>query len=245
MTKDTRSKSKSWFKSVVATQRELDPSVEEEQVSTELWEDQTSTDGDPSPSDFPSKKQLFSKNNQDKLSLDLIISLENMLDDRQLLIYNNKDREDQLDIANETMNRLKHDLKKKEQLLEDKSKEIGVLENNLTNKQMSYDQLLEDYKDYQYHAKNDYEKVSTQLEKEINKYNKLNEEAKKNQYESMAIIKDLEEKVRNLEVENQKYMEQCEKILAEKNDLMKTINDFTERMSMSFLPKASNPTQKE
>jgi len=108
---------------------------------------------------------------------------------------------------------------------------------------MSYDQLLEDYKEYQSTSNNDFQKVSNQLEKEINKYNMLNEESTNSQYQSMLDLRVLEEKVRNLEVENQKYAEQCAIILSEKDDLMQTINDFTERMSFSFSSKAT-PSEK-
>lgn len=185
---------------------------------------------------------FFSKDNQDKVTLDLIVSLENMLNDRQLLLYKNKGLEEKLYSEKETTSRLKHENVKKEQQLLEKSKEITALETKLTNKQMSYDQLLEDYKEYQQNSNLEFEKVSSQLEKEINKYNRLNEESTKTQYQNLLHIKQLEEKIRELEVENQKYAASYDKILEEKTQLMQTINDFTERMSFSFGPKqtASN-----
>ncbi|NLY85010.1 MAG: hypothetical protein GX077_01495, partial [Tissierellia bacterium] len=76
-----------------------------------------------------------------------------------------------------------------------------------------------------------------QLEAEIEKYNKLNEEAMETQYKNMLKINELEEIIRNLRIENQKYQQQYEKILNEKSELMKIINDFTEKMSISFSPK--------
>lgn len=232
----TKSGKKGWFKSVLNNQQQL---VENTQIN-EVVKDQFNEMEDSNLSDSLNGKQVFSKDSQDKLSLDVIVSVENLLNARQLLLHNNKDLEDQLNAANETISRLKYDIQQKEQLLIDKGKEISVLEGSLTNKQMSYDQLLEDYKDYQYTSKNDYEKVSIQLEKQLNKYNKLNEESKNSQFESMSKIKELEEKIRNLEVENQKLEEQCQEILTEKNELMKTINDFTERMSLSFTAKTTS-----
>ncbi|MDQ0254518.1 chromosome segregation ATPase [Evansella vedderi] len=245
MKKEAKNKPKSWFKNVLSNQHQIHQSNVEEPATQEIMEEQMSIEDNPKTSDSPSNKQLFTKDNQDKVSLDLIVSLENLLNDRQLVLYNNKDLESQLNTANETISRLKHDLNKKELLLEDKNQEISLLESNITNKQMSYDQLLEDYKDYQYTTKNEYEKISNQLEKETNKYIKLNEESKNSQYESLLKIKDLEEKVRNLEIENQEYTEQYQKVLDEKDDLMRTINDFTERMAMSFSPKSSTSAQSE
>ncbi|MNP24482.1 hypothetical protein D3C76_1172450 [compost metagenome] len=155
------------------------------------------------------------------------------------MAFKNEDLDNQLQASTETIDRLKYDLVKKEQLIQDKNKEVHALESTLTNKQMSYDQLLEDYKEYQNTANLDFDKVSTQLEKEINKYNLLKEESASIQYQNMLNIRELEEKIRDLETENKKFEAQCAKITAEKTELMKTIQDFTERMSFSF---SSKPT---
>ena len=182
-------------------------------------------------------KHSFSKDNQDKVVLDLIISAENMIKDRQLILCKNIGLDEQLYAANETITHIKHDLLKQDQLLQENNKEIRGLESRLTTKQMSYDQLLEDYKEYQSTSNFEYEKISNQLETEINKYNKLNEESMNVQYQNMLTINKLQENIRNLEIENQRYAQQYEEILDEKSELMKTINDFTERMSFSFPPK--------
>lgn len=182
---------------------------------------------------------LFSKDKQDKVVVDLINSIENIIKDRQLILYENKGLNDQLYSANETINRLKEDQVKKDQLLQEKNKEIRELENSLTNKQMGYDQLLEDYREYQNTSTIEYEKILNQLEAEINKYKKLNEESMSIQHQNMLKINNLEEKIRNLEVENQQYIDQYESIAKEKAQLMETINDFTQRMSFSFNPQTN------
>ncbi|MNC51414.1 hypothetical protein D3C75_1007060 [compost metagenome] len=179
----------------------------------------------------------------DKVSLDLIVSIENVLNERQLMAFKNEDLDNQLQTSTETISRLKYDLVKKDQLVQDKNKEIRTLESTLTSKQMSYDQLLEDYKEYQSTANLDFDKVSTQLEKEINKYNLLKEESASIQYQNMLNIRELEEKIRDLETENKKFEAQYAKITAEKAELMKTIQDFTERMSFSFSSKPNTSNE--
>lgn len=169
--------------------------------------------------------------------MDVIVSIENMIKDRQLLSYKYNALVEQLENANQTINRLKRDSLKKDQIIQEKTKEIRDLEISLTNKQMSYDQLLEDYKEYQLTHNLEYDKLVNQLETEKAKYNKLYEESSKIQTQQMQKISELEERIRNLEIENQKYKEQYEKIVEEKAQLMKTISDFTERMSFSFLQK--------
>ncbi|KQL36522.1 MULTISPECIES: hypothetical protein [Bacillaceae] len=241
MSSDNKNKSMGWLKGVLTNQNHF-PETEQkgkEEVSIQLIEEYSNME-DSFPPEQPSKKYILSKDNQDKLSLDLIVSLENLLNDRQLMFYKNEGLEEQLQTANESNSRLKHDLVKKEQLVQDKNKEIRTLESNLTNKQMSYDQLLEDYKEYQSTSSSDFDNISIQLEKEINKYNMLKEESSNNQYQNMLSIRELEERIRELEVENQKSIEQYTQVLEEKTELMKTINDFTERMSFSFTTKVTN-----
>lgn len=238
MTKDSKNKSIDWLKGVLSKQNQYETSINVQHISSEVADD--SLIEETVAIESPTQKQPFSKDNQDKVSLDLIISLENMLNDRQLTIFKNKDLEDQLYTANEMISRLKHEQMKKDQMIQEKNKEINVVEGKLTKKQMSYDQLIEDYKEYQNNSNNEFEKITNQLEKEVQKYNKLNDISTKTQYQNMIKIKDLEERIRDLEVENQKYVEQYHKILDEKNELMKTINDFTERMSFSFSTKPAS-----
>lgn len=234
MTKENRNKSINWFKSVRSNQNQFSQTNHYEEVSAIAIEENELINVDER---YTTDKYILSKDNQDKISLDLIVSLENILHDRQLILYKNDGLEDQLHIASETNNRIKQELVKKEQIIQDNHKEIRILEGNLTNKQMVYEQLLEDYKDYQNTSSSDFEIVSDQLDKQINKYNLFKEESNNIQYQNLLNIRELEEKMRELEIENQKYAEQYAKILEEKSELMQTINDFTERMSFSFSSK--------
>ncbi|MFF2752439.1 hypothetical protein ACFVR1_01630 [Psychrobacillus sp. NPDC058041] len=235
MTKDNKNKSINWFKSVRSNQNQFSHTNNYEEESVIAIEENELVHQD---QHYTTDKYILSKENQDKVSLDLIVSLENLLHDRQLILYKKEGLEDQLQIANETITRIKQELVKKEQIIQDNHKEIRLLEGNLTNKQMVYEQLLEDYKDYQNNSSNDFEKVSNQLDKQINKYNLLKEESNNIQYQNLLSIRELEEKMRELEIENQKSAQQYAKILEEKSELMQTINDFTDRMSFSFSSKA-------
>ena len=235
MANDSHKKGIRWFKGVLSNEN-----ITEKQQEGEILIEENLVQ-----SLVESNHAILAKDNQDKIALDVIVSLENIIKDRQLLTYKNKGIEEQLQAANETINRFKQDQIKSEQQLQEKNREIRDLENNLTNKQMSYDQLLEDYKEFQQTSKLEYEKISNQLENQITKYNMLYEESSNTQYQSMLKINSLEEKIRNLEIENEKYTEQYQKIANEKADLMKTINDFTERMSFSFKAATSNSSDSE
>lgn len=214
-------------------------------IEEAITKEQFFNEKEPEQESRQNNNSLFSKDNQDKVVLDSIVSLENMIKDRQLLLFKNKGLDEQLFAANETISRIKQDLMKKEQILQEKNKEIRGLESSLTNKQMNYDQLLEDYKEFQSNSNIEYERISNQLESEINKYNKLNEESMSTQYQNMLKINELEEKVRSLEIENQQYAQQHQKILDEKSELIKSINDFTERMSFSFSHKITTTSSSD
>jgi chromosome segregation ATPase len=105
---------------------------------------------------------------------------------------------------------------------------------------MTYDQLLEDYKEYQITSNAKYENISIQFDAEISKYNKLNDEYTNYQQENTLKINKLEEKLRNLQIEREQYEKNYKKVSEEKIELMKTINDFTDRMSFSFSPKVNS-----
>lgn len=234
-------KTMGWLKGVLANRNEIDqdfsPMEGPESPDGSFAAEVPRNTEAPTELAFPDSSQdkaPLSRESHDKLSLDLIVAVENIMSDRQLIIFKNKGLEDQLHHANETISHLKMDVNKKEHALLAKEKEIRILEDKLTGKQMSYDQLLEDYKEYQNAANNSTDALKYQLDKERTKYQKLDEEFTKHQSANMQQVKALEEKQRDLEAENQQLIEQSQKILEEKNQLLQTINDFTERMSISF-----------
>lgn len=250
MTKENTKRLKlGWFKTKEDDQIELETNGLEQQIliTESSQEENLSNINTPDQSSIQSEQGILSKTNQDKVVVDLITSLENIIQDRQLTLHRTNGIEEQLNHANKTIARIKQEQEKKDKVLQEKVKEIRELENSLTTKQMAYDQLLDDYREHQAAANNNYEKISAQLETEIAKYKKLNEESIQIQHQNMLRINTLEEKIRTLEIEIKQYMEQYQNILNEKTELMETINDFTQRMSFSFNPKinTSNSSNSE
>lgn len=244
--KNTRKKGIGWFSGFNSNQEQF----EEDDINQQLSQTKNKVEDKiksinrsketDSTGDIDNNEILFSRDNQDKVVLDLIVSLENMIKDRQLLLYKSNDLEAQLLTANDNIHRMKQDIRNKDQLLLEKNKEIGGLEASLTSRQMTYDQLLEDYKEYQNTSTIEYENISNQLDKEVNKYANLNEELISSKHKNMLKVSGLEEDIRNLVIENQQYEQQYNKVVEEKAQLMKTITDFTNQMSFSFSPNASN-----
>lgn len=249
MTKeDAKQRRFNWFRSKDNTEIQLKENNSKQEILAEraMTQAEGADTSESEKTGISNGKNLFSKDNQDKVVVDLITSIENVIQNRQLILYEKKGLDDQLRSANETISRIKQDIVKKDQVLQEKNKEIRELETSLTNKQMAYDQLLEDYREYQTASSMEYDKISNQLETETNKYKKLNEESIAIQQQNMLKINELEERIRNLEIENKQYIDQYQTIVNEKSELMETINDFTQRMSFSFTPKtntsnSSNP----
>lgn len=234
-------KKTSWFKSALSSHTaekvEVEVEVEAEPITNQEEPEQLNIipvqkwEPEPPMEDI---QLIFNRENQDKTAIDVISSIESLLKDRQLVSLKNQALNEQVATANETIQRTKREMLKKDQLIQDKVKEIRELETNLTNTQMSYDQLLEDYKEFQLTSNLEFEKLSNQLETEKTKYEKLYEESSRMNAQNANTITELQERIRNLEIENAKSLEQYEKITNEKTELMKSINDFTEKMSFSF-----------
>ncbi len=233
----------SWLRPGIFSQ----DSAEGETVATEeaIVEDQGAKANRPQAGESRPQVNYFSKEGQDKIVLDFIVPLENILKERQLLLYKSKGLEDQLRVANDTIQRIQQDLVNMSKNVQKKSAEIKELENNLTTKQMSYDQLLEDYKEFQAKSHTESTTLLNKLDAEISKYNKLSEETKEAQYKNLLKISELEEKIRILEIDNQQYIENYKKAFSEKNDLLKTINDFTKQMSFTIQPTTKIDKEQE
>lgn len=242
MADKTKKTGLNWLNSLNLSKNDSEQNTTNEiEKETEISDDEIFDDAKESEKELVQKEvSLLSKDNQDKLVLDLLVSLENLLKDRQLTAYKNKNIDTQLLASNSTINTLKQDLSKNSQLLIEKNEQIENLEESLTYKQMAYDQLLEDYKDHQINTSTNYDNISLQLNSEISKYNTLSEEYTNYKKDAILKISKLEEAIRNHEIEKSQYEMNYKKVSDEKNELMKTISDFTDRMSFSFSPKINS-----
>ena len=59
----------------------------------------------------------------------------------------------------------------------------------------------------------------------------------------MQAVKELEEKIREFEAENQKITDQLHRAQVEKNQLLDTFSDFSERLSFSLSNKGQTNKQ--
>ncbi|MFZ0577412.1 MAG: hypothetical protein WAM41_07860, partial [Psychrobacillus psychrotolerans] len=90
-----------WFKSILSKQNQMENiSVEQKEIITDIIIDRPSMiTEEVEQLVTDNNKKIFSKDNQDKIVLDVMISIENMLTERQLVSYKNKGLEEQVNAA--------------------------------------------------------------------------------------------------------------------------------------------------
>lgn len=171
---------------------------------------------------------------KDKLSIDLLSAAEQVIKDRHMLKLAITDLESKLANEKDSSARLKNEKVILERFIDEKENEISQLEHKLTNKQIKFDELIDDYKELQSKTSNEINELKYSLDKEYTRYNNLSKDYTQYKAESANQLEELEEKVRELKAENEKLQSKYNNIVEEKANLMKTINDFTSHMSSSF-----------
>ncbi|MDR5658842.1 hypothetical protein RH915_05010 [Serpentinicella sp. ANB-PHB4] len=176
---------------------------------------------------------ITSLSHKEKVIVDVEVAVEQIIKDRQLKMVAIKDLEAQLTNANQKIDKLKQDVQTANKKVNEQQMEKKQLEEELTLKKLNFDQLLEDYGEYQVRISNEVEEVNFALEKEQEKYRQLSEDYKQFRISMAQQIKTLEETIREKEIENQKLVERHKKIQEEKVQLLKSFSDFTERVNKS------------
>lgn len=179
-------------------------------------------------------------NDKDKISLDLLLAVEQIIKDRQFTKLTLDEQKQKLTYSYENNEKLKRDMNSLEQRILEKDRELDNTEQKLTNKQMNFDQLLEDFKELQVSTASEIEDLQYKVEMGLNKYNKLNEEANEYRITSMKETEVLQEKVRELRVQNEQLHAQYKNEVVQKSKLLNTINDFTDHLSSSLHKEKHN-----
>jgi chromosome segregation ATPase len=176
-------------------------------------------------------QMMFADIEADKFSYDLIVAVKNIINEKKGIDNKIENTEIKLTDAKEKIKSLKLAIQKKERETNDYKSVINDFEEKIMKMQMSYDQLLEDYQNYQEEAKTEFENVKFLYQKEQEKYAILTADSKEQQMELHNTIEKLEERIRDLEAENKNITDKYNETLTEKNDLLQIINDFTGRFA--------------
>ncbi|MGM8214879.1 hypothetical protein ACLIA0_04805 [Bacillaceae bacterium W0354] len=198
---------------------------EREKSSKHQFESNQEQMPQPAPKDYRKK---------DKIALDLLVAVDQMMSDRDLLKQNLEDLKDRLKHSDEHINKLTQERNQLEQAIALKDTEIARLEEQITNRNMNYDQLMEDYQDMQARLNHEIEDLKNNIDIEQERYNKLNDSYEYLQIENVGKVQRLEDKIRELETKNENLQKKYYKIREENSYLLGMFKDFNNRMNSSF-----------
>lgn len=102
-------------------------------------------------------QMMFADIEADKFSYDLIVAVKNIINEKKGIDNKIENTEIKLTDAKEKIKSLKLAIQKKERETNDYKSVINDFEEKIMKMQMSYEQLLEDYQNYQEEAKTEFE----------------------------------------------------------------------------------------
>lgn len=179
----------------------------------------------PTPKDYRQK---------DKVALDLLIAVDQMMSARDFLRQNVDDLKDRLKHSEDHIKKLTEEKVHLEQVIALKDSEIARLEDQIANRNLNYDQLMEDYQEMQSRLNYEIEELKNSIYIEQERYKKLNESYENLQIENISKVRQLEDKIRELETKNENLQNKYYKIREENVYLLGMFKDFNNRMSSSF-----------
>lgn len=217
----------SWFKKNLTNKISNDNIIENQNVEEIVKEVE-----EPPVVETPQETSVFSKDQLDQINLDLVIAVEHIIKKRHLELVKIKDSEEQISNLENELDKYRYDKSRQEQYISELERRMSNKDDSIVNKQMSYDQLLEDFEDYQAKAREEIDLLKSKLAEEVDKYSKIVQEYIEYKHDSVKKESDYQEEIRILKVEKQELTNRYNTTVQEKNHLLQTIKEFTNRMSV-------------
>jgi len=204
--------------------------VQKVQLSEEPWDEME----EPIQEETLAGLVTTGKAQLDKKSLDLIFSVEQIIQARQHAETNINELQDRLTHSSSHVERLNRDMKNLNKIIEEREKNVRDLEQKLIEKNLKVDQVLEDYRELQTSLSSEIEDLKSSIDLEQQKYVSLIQKNNEAHAEKLKKMNDLEEKLGRVEIENTHLRQKYETIRQEKAYLSGMISDFTNRMTVPF-----------
>lgn len=174
------------------------------------------------------------KGQLDKKSLDLIFSVEQIIQARQHAETNINELQDRLIHSSGHVDRLNRDMKNLNKVIEEREKNVLELEHKLIEKNLKVDQVMEDYREIQATLSLEIEELKSSIDLEQQKYITLVQKHNETHAEKLKKMNDMEEKISRMEIENSHLKQKYDTVRQEKAYLSNMISDFTSRMNVPF-----------
>lgn len=177
---------------------------------------------------------LGQKDALDSLELDLVVASEALMKRRRLELTRIQDLQHQLQHLQSNIAHNANILDSVEKKTSEYESMIRDMEKKLTDTQMRYNQLMEDFDTYQVNMKDDTEKLRFLLSEQSQKYNQLLEEYSVSKNDTLKMETRFQEELRTLKAENHELKTRYDEAQKEKKRLLETFNEFTSRLTSPF-----------
>ncbi|UNC92451.1 coiled-coil domain-containing protein [Candidatus Contubernalis alkaliaceticus] len=172
--------------------------------------------------------------NMDKANLDLVNAVNQILRARQFTQQNLEEIQVRLSHSQNQNLVINKEITLVKGILAQKGKEINLLESKISDKNIKIDSLMEEIRENQSNMSNEIKELHKTIDIEQQKYLKYKEQYEKESLNLIMKLKKRDETIIQLESENNNLSKAFENIRKENKYLLSMINDFTDRMSMSF-----------
>lgn len=179
----------------------------------------------------------------DPMESDLVRNVENFIKNRKLEQVKSENLQNQFKHLQEKLTHQESVLHQTESKSKTYKTMIGGLEDKLTNKQMEFDQLLEDFTKHRSNTQEEMDKLKSALSIEKDKFHQLQNKQKTDK----ETIEDVENRfkmtIQGLEKENQDLKWRFQELQREKKHLIDTFNEFTARLTtpLESMEDSKNP----
>lgn len=174
------------------------------------------------------------KHEKDTIVLDLVSAVEQLIRVRHISEKSLKELQKRHHHAQGQIESLQKEITLVRKALENKEKEVIEWESRITDKNMTIEQLMEDYNMLQANVTNEIRELKNAYEIERGKNQQAQEQNLKESMENITMLKKNEEAIVSLKTENENLKKSYDNIRKENAYMVSIVNDFTNRMSLSF-----------
>lgn len=196
------------------------------------------------PSEKANSMNTLAQSADDEVSTRLFASVVSIVEDRRQLITSLDEHKRFLRDAENTIQDMKLDKRASQLLLEKKEEEIEVTRRQMAEKQLKYDQLLEDYRQLRSNDSKEFERLQQQIKEIRLSYENLNADYSRFRSESIRESEKLEAEVREGLVKYHQLLDEYNRLREENSNLMSSIVNFTQQMSSLRVPEPRTESRK-
>ncbi len=178
--------------------------------------------------------QITNKLEKDKITLDLINAVNQIVRARQLTEQNLQELQVRFSHS-QNQNVLKDkEITRVNEIVAEKEKQIEELESKLSDKNIKIDHLMEEVREIQSAMSSEIKELNKVVDLEQEKNLKYKDRYEKESMDLIIKLKKSEELIINLETENNNLSKLYDSIRNENKYLLNMVNDFADRMSSSL-----------